>query len=143
MSPLASSFWHGGYSSFAVKEMLEPLRAGLSLGSDDGLSLTEEREAIVRALERRNNRKQTQTRMSTEVVKASHEYTDMEMIPWGLFHDLKTDAEAAKIFSENRGDGSRDRPASQYRQTVMGLRGPPPAGRREQSLMCDAPGRRL
>lgn len=30
-SPLASSFWHGGYSSFAVKEMQEPLRAGLSL----------------------------------------------------------------------------------------------------------------
>lgn len=30
-SPLASSFWHGGYSSFATKEMMEPLRAGPSL----------------------------------------------------------------------------------------------------------------
>lgn len=29
--PLASSFWQGGYSSFAVKVMEEPFRAGLSL----------------------------------------------------------------------------------------------------------------
>ena len=28
---MGSSFWQGGYSSLAVKEMLEPLMAGLSL----------------------------------------------------------------------------------------------------------------
>lgn len=48
---------------------------------------------------------------------------------------LKTDAHAAKISLENRGEGSCGRPVFQHRQTVMGPRGPPPAGRREQSLM--------